>query len=311
LLEAINLKFNIVTAISSSEEEELVAALLHSQGCNILYRALELSSLNRFLMDCSLEVVIIVSKDFMSSKELMSISNKYGKYRFIQIDTKSNNISSLVAEISKIGKSAARNKLLRRQNLTTVIGSPGAPGVSTIVNHLATKLSATIIAANHHNLRPKTISKVITTSVLNQQLNKINTDRVIIDGGSTILLTTILADRRINAHWLSECVSCSSDLLYTVNSDENGIYYLQNFIKDYINLIDPPRIIYILNKQRFDRMGQLIQRQFLELTAGCESIQIPYDLRAQRMITNTNKRLTFWSSDTFSKQINKIGVQLT
>jgi hypothetical protein len=100
-------------------------------------------------------------------------------------------------------------------------------------------------------------------------------------------------------------------LLYTVNSDENGIYYLQNFIKDYINLIDPPRIIYILNKQRFDRMGQLIQQQFLELTAGCESIQIPYDLRAQRMITNTNKRLTFWSSDTFSKQINKIGVQLT
>jgi hypothetical protein len=100
-------------------------------------------------------------------------------------------------------------------------------------------------------------------------------------------------------------------LLYTVNSDENGIYYLQNFIKDYINLIDPPRIIYILNKQRFDRMGQLIQRQFLELTAGSESIQIPYDLRVQRMITNTNKRLTFWSSDTFSKQINKIGVQLT
>jgi hypothetical protein len=46
----------------------------------------------------------------MSSKDLMSISNKYGKYRFIQIDTKSNNISSLVAEISKIGKPAARNK---------------------------------------------------------------------------------------------------------------------------------------------------------------------------------------------------------
>jgi hypothetical protein len=76
-------------------------------------------------------------------------------------------------------------------------------------------------------------------------------------------------------------------------------------------LIDPPKIIYILNKQRFDRVGQLIQRQFLELTAGCESTQIPYDLGAQRMITNANKRLTLWSNDTFSKQINKIGVQVT
>jgi len=311
LLEAINLKFNIVTAISSSEEEELVVALLDSQGCNILYRALELSSLNRFLRDCSLEVIIIVSKDFMSSKDLMSISNKYGKYRFIQTDTKSSGISNLVTEISQISKSTSTANLVRRQNLSTIIGSPGAPGVSTIVNHLATKLAATIIAANHHNLRPKTIGKVITTSALIQQLNKIDTDRVIIDGGSTTLLTTTLADRRLNSHWLSECVACSSDLLYTVNSDENGMYYLKNFIKDYTNLIDPPKIIYILNKQRFDRMGQLIQRQFLELTAGYESIQIPYDLRAQRMITNTTKRLTFWSSDTFSKQINKIGVQLT
>jgi hypothetical protein len=310
LLEATNLKFNIVTAIGGSEEEESVAALLYSQGCNILYRALDLLSLDRFLKDCSLEVIIIISKDFITSKELISISNKYSKYRFIQSNIKSDGISHLMTELSKSSKSLPSQKILRRGNLTTVIGSPGSPGVSTIVNHLAINLAATIIASNHHNFRPKTISKVISTSSLNQQLSKVDSDRVIIDGGSATLLTTTLADRRINAQWLSESVACASNLIYTLNSDENGIYYLQNFTKDFINLIDPPKIIYILNKQRFDRAGQLIQSQFLELTTGFERTQIPYDPRVQRMIKNTNKRFNFWSIDTFSKQINKIGVQL-
>jgi hypothetical protein len=310
LLEATNLKFNIVTAIGGSEEEESVAALLYSQGCNILYRALDLLSLDRFLKNCSLEVIIIISKDFLTSKDLISISDNYSKHRFIQYDIKSDDISYLMTELSKSSKSLPSQKILRRGNLTTVIGSPGSPGVSTIVNHLAINLAATIIASNHHNLRPKTISKVISTSSLNQQLSKVDSDRVIIDGGSATLLTTTLADRRINAQWLSESVACASNLIYTINSDENGIYYLQNFTKDFINLIDPPNIIYILNKQRFDRAGLLIQSQFLELTAGFESTLIPYDPRVQRMITNTSKRFNFWSSDTFSKQINKIGVQL-
>ena len=310
MLEATNLKFNIVTAIGGSEEEESVAALLYSQGCNILYRALDLLSLDRFLKNCSLEVIIIISTDFLTSKELISISDKYSKHRFIQCDIKSDGISYLMTELSKSSKSLPSQKILRRGNLTTVIGSPGSPGVSTIVNHLAINLAATIITSNHHNLRPKTISKVISTSSLNQQLSKVDSDRVIIDGGSATLLTTTLADRRINAQWLSESVACASNLIYTINSDENGIYYLQNFTKDFINLIDPPNIIYILNKQRFDRAGLLIQSQFLELTAGFESTLIPYDPRVQRMLTNTSKRFNFWSSDTFSKQINKIGVQL-
>jgi hypothetical protein len=310
LLEATNLKFNIVTAIGGSEEEESVAALLYSQGCNILYRALDLLSLDRFLKNCSLEVIIIISKDFLTSKDLISISDNYSKHRFIQCDIKSDGISYLMTELSKSSKSLPSQKILRRGNLATVIGSPGSPGVSTIVNHLAINLAATIITSNYHNLRPKTISKVISTSSLNQQLSKVDSDRVIIDGGSATLLTTTLADRRTNAQWLSESVACASNLIYTINSDENGIYYLQNFTKDFINLIDPPNIIYILNKQRFDRAGLLIQSQFLELTAGFESTLIPYDPRVQRMITNTNKRFNFWSSDTFSKQINKICVQL-
>ena len=308
--EATNLKFNVITAISNSDHEESVAALLHTQGCNIVYRALDLPSLDGFLNDCLLEVSIIISKDFISVEDFMRVSNKYNNYKFIQSDSENIDFTYLVTELSKISKPLFNHKLLRSKNLTTVIGSPGSPGVSTITNHLAVKLSATIIAAHHQNLRPKTSSKVITVRKLEEEISKHGSNRLLIDGGSATLLTTILADRRQRAQWLNESVAFSSNLLYIVNSDDNGINYLEQFTKDFINLINPPKIIYILNKQRFDRSGQLIQRQFLELTTGFESNQVPFDLRAQRLLSNTNKRLVFWQSDTFSKQINKIGVQL-
>jgi len=310
LSEATNLKFNVITAISNSDHEESVAALLHTQGCNIVYRALDLQSLERFLKDCLLEVSIIISKDFTSVKDFIRILNIYNKYKFIQSDSKDIDITYLVNELSKISKPFFNHNILRSHNLTTVIGSPGSPGVSTITNHLAVKLSATIIAPPHQNLRPKACSKVITVLKLEEEITKQGSIRLIIDGGSATLLTTILADRRQRAQWLSESVAFSSNLLYIVNSDDNGINYLEQFTKDFINLINPPRIIYILNKQRFDRAGQLIQRQFLELTTGFESNQVPFDLRAQRLFTDTNKRLVFWHSNTFSKQINKISVQL-
>ena len=309
--EATNLKFNIITAISNSDHEESVAALLHAQGCNIVHRALDLQSLDRFLKNCLLEVSIIISKDFISDKDFIRISNIYNNYKFIQSDSKNIDLTYLVTELSKISKPLFNHKLSRSKNLTTVIGSPGSPGVSTITNHLAVKLSATIITAHHQNLRPKTSSKVITVRKLEDEISKHGSNRLLIDGGSATLLTTILADRRQRAQWLNESVAFSSNLLYIVNSDDNGINYLEQFTKDFINLINPPKIIYILNKQRFDRSGQLIQRQFLELTTGFKSNQVPFDLRAQRLLSNTNKRLVFWQSDTFSKQINKIGVQLS
>lgn len=310
LSEATNLKFNVITAISNSDQEESVISLLYKQGCNIVYRALDLPTLDRFLKECLLEVSIIISEDFISIKDFVNISNKYNHFKFIKIGIKNIDITYLVTELSRINKPLFNYPILRNYNLTAVIGSPGSPGVSTITNHLAARLSATIITAPHQNLRPKASTKVVTVRKLEEEIDKHSSNKILIDGGSTTLLTSILADRRQSAQWLNQIIAYTTNLLYIVNSDDNGIKYLEQFAKDFINLINPPRIIYILNKQRFDHFGHRIQRHFLEMTNGFERNQVPFDLRAQRLLAHTNKRLVFWHSDAFSKQINKIIVQL-
>ena len=61
--EASDLKLNLITAISNSEKEDNIAELLFSQGCNIIYRALNLESLERFLDKNQPQSNIIFSKD--------------------------------------------------------------------------------------------------------------------------------------------------------------------------------------------------------------------------------------------------------
>ncbi len=72
--------------------------------------------------------------------------------------------------LSQINRPPLIHRLERIENLTTIIGSPGAPGISTIANQIATQISATVICANHHNLRPITKSKVLNIHA--PELNK-------------------------------------------------------------------------------------------------------------------------------------------
>ncbi len=194
----------------------------------------------------------------------------------------------------------------------TVIGSPDSPGISTITNHLATKLSATLIASTHHNLRPLGLNKVnqIPASQLGKMIEGFGEDQLIIDGGSTTSLTKTLADRRVNAQWLSQSISCSRYLIYVVKSEENGITYLSEFINDFNNLISTPSLICVLNQQRFDRFGQLIQKRFADLATSYPIVALPYDIGAVRAMNPPQNKYQFWRSNAFSKQIAKIGNQL-
>ena len=66
--EVTDLKLNIVTAILNSEIEEEVSALLYSQGCNILYRAISVNSLVKFLVSNDKAVTILYSSNFTTKK---------------------------------------------------------------------------------------------------------------------------------------------------------------------------------------------------------------------------------------------------
>ena len=309
--EVSELKLNLITAISSSDQEEIVASLLYSQGCNIIYRAITLDGLTKFLSELKTLVSVLYSKEFGSQAELTKLIKVFKQHNFIEIDDRFDPLS-LISNLAGITRPALLQQLVRLDNLVTVIGSPGSPGISTITNHLAIELSASLITSNHHNLRPLGLSKVnqIPASELGKTLEEFGKDQLIIDGGSTTSLTKILADRRVNAQWLSQSISCSRYLVYIVKSGDNGMIYLSEFINDFNNLINAPMLICVLNQQRFDRYGQVIQKRFSDLASSYPIFALPYDIGAIRAMNSPQSKYKFWRNSAFSNQIAKIGNHL-
>ena len=309
--EVSELKLNLITAISSSDQEEIVASLLYSQGCNIIYRAITLDGLTKFLSELKTLVSVLYSKEFGSQAELTKLIKVFKQHNFIEIDDRFDPLS-LISNLAGITRPALLQQLVRLDNLVTVIGSPDSPGISTITNHLAIELSATLITSNHHNLRPLGLGKVnqIPASELGKTLEEFGKDQLIIDGGSTTSLTKILADRRVNAQWLSQSISCSRYLVYIVKSGDNGMIYLSEFIINFNNLINAPMLICVLNQQRFDRYGQVIQKRFSDLASSYPIFALPYDIGAIRAVNSPQSKYKFWRNSAFSNQIAKIGNHL-
>lgn len=306
--EVSELKLNLITAISSSDQEEIVASLLYSQGCNIIYRAITLDGLTKFLIELKTLVSVLYSKEFSSQAELIKLIKVFKQHNFIEIEDRFDPLT-LISNLAGITRPALLQQLVKLDNVVTVIGSPDSPGISTIANHLAIELSASLITSNHHNLRPLGLSKVnqIPASELGKTLEEFGKDQLIIDGGSTTSLTKILADRRVNAQWLSQSISCSRYLVYIVKSGDNGMTYLSEFISDFNNLINAPMLICVLNQQRFDRYGQVIQKRFNDLASSYPMFALPYDFGAIRAVNSPQSKFKFWRNSAFSNQIAKIG----
>jgi hypothetical protein len=311
LLELAEPRLKLVTAINSSEHEERVATLLHSQGCNIIYRALNHQLLSTFLAQNEVDLCVLHTKEFALAAEIDQLRQKYPNHRFIEVSEKVDQ-QQLMNQLTALSRPPLIHQVIRVSNLISVFGTPGSPGISTLTNHLAALKSAQIIAATHHNLRPQTSLKVekISANELDQKLAKLGDKFTIIDAGATLSLTKTLADRRSSANWLNQTLTCSSKMIYVAGANENGLTYLSEFIEDFKRLIDPPKIIYALNQQRFDRQGQLIQKKFVELVGQMNSAQIPFDRRVDRSPGNTHGSKAFWRSSTFTRQIEKIGNQL-
>ena len=305
-------RLNLITAISNSDQEEKIAALLHSQGCNIIYRALNSDLLAKFLANNQLKINVIYTQDFMAATKLKELSITHAGLRLIQL-TEDLSSDELLKQLAQLTRPALIHQLARANNLIAVLGTPGSPGISTITNHLAVFKSAQVIAADHHNLRPQSSAKVgmISASEFDKKLAVLAGGLTIIDAGSTLALTKTLSDRRMDALWLSHSLACAGNLIYVLAANDNGISYLDEFVSDFKNLVNPPPIYYVLNQQRFDRKGQSIQSKFLELVGSFPTFQIPQDQRSIRSQADAGRPNHFWRSTTFHKQIQKIGKQLT
>jgi len=312
LLEIGEPRLDLITAISNSDQEEKIAALLHSQGCNIIYRALNSDLLTAFLASNQSTVSLVYSQDFITGAKLKELSTSFAGLRLIQL-TEDLNSQELLKQLAQISRPPLLHQLARANNLISVLGTPGSPGISTITNHLAVFKSAQVIAAEHHNFRPQSSAKVetIAASELDKKLVALGSGLVFIDSGRSVALTKTISDRRMNALWLSHSLACAGKLIYVLEANDNGISYLAEFVSDFKNILNPPPIFYVLNQQRFDRRGQSIQRKFLEVVGNQPSFQIPQDYRSIRSQVGAAWPNNFWRSTTFNKQIEKIGNQLT
>jgi len=308
LLELAEAKLNVVTAISNNDDEESVAHLLHSQGCNIIFRALNLQLLTEFLSRYDLEIIVIYSKEFLTTSHIEELLINSSSTKFIELSAGVNK-QFLLGQLAQVSRPPLIHQLARVNNLTAVFGSFGSPGISTIANHLAVATSARVIAPTHHNLRPLTTAQVdvISAAQLDKTLSDIGSDPVVIDAGACINLTKILSDRRASAHWLSQSLICAKSIIYVVKANDNGMIYLSEFVSDFKKVINPPKILYVLNQQRFDRKSEVIQAKFLELIGSQIHVQVPYDRRSEQSQTGGLAR--FWRNTTFNKQIAKIGRQ--
>ena len=308
MLELAEAKLNVVTAIANNDEEEAVAHLLHSQGCNIVFRSLNLQLLDNFLNNSDSELIVIYSKEFLTNSQIEELQAKFSNPKFIELSTGVNK-QFLLGQLAQVSRPPLIHQLSRINNLTAVFGSLASPGISTITNHLALDTSAKIIASTHHNLRPLTSAQVdvISAAQLDKTLADIGSDPVIIDAGACINLTKILSDRRASALWLSQSLICAKSIIYVVRANDNGMTYLSEFVSDFKKVINPPKILYVLNQQRFDRKGEVIQGKFLELIGSQNHVQVPYDRRSEH--SHSGGLARFWRNTTFNKQIAKIGSQ--
>ncbi|NCX09303.1 MAG: hypothetical protein EBW09_00080, partial [Actinobacteria bacterium] len=93
----------MITAISNSDQEEKIAALLHSQGCNIIYRALNSDLLTAFLASNQSTVSLVYSQDFMTAAKLKELSTSFAGLRLIQLteDLTSQELLKQLAQISR------------------------------------------------------------------------------------------------------------------------------------------------------------------------------------------------------------------
>jgi MinD-like ATPase involved in chromosome partitioning or flagellar assembly len=200
----------------------------------------------------------------------------------------------------------------RLPNVTSVMGSPGAPGVSTLANFLGLILECTVVCSSHQNLRPfgNVIVKNISPENIIPILKDNSNDQILVDAGSSINLTSTLSDRRVGARWLREVVESSSQLIYVVKSNTQGINYLTEFIKDFSNLINPPSITVILNQQRFDRSSQEIQSSFKELMSGYSNFVLPFTSRIEVDSSSKQGKSSIWGMNSFQKQLAKIAAQV-
>ena len=295
---------NFVTAIVDSELETAAAQLLYLHGNNIIYRALTISALYKFLAEDKSKYQVIYSADFATNDEITKLIAKYSQIRFTKI-SRNFDAASFLTEILQSERQPLLRKQERNQNLIPVMGSFGSPGISTVTNQIAARFpESTIFYSGREDFRPQvcTINKLIAINDNNLNSLILPAGKFFLDAGASSTLTATISDRRFSGQLLNWALNTSAKIIYVVRVDGRGFTELSNFLTDYKNLISPPTVIFVLNQQRFSTQARDFNAQFLSLLSGHSKYQIPYDYAAAVKYPAKKQ----WWANTFTKQFDLI-----
>ena len=178
----------IVTAITDPDKEKYITSLLFSQGCNIVFRALSVINLKKFISNQTEPLIILYTKRFFTNPELQEFLKLNIKHRYVEVNLQNFSASKLLSEISTLEHSQKSYDIERISRVAAVLGTPGSPGVSTVANFLASYVSGEVIAASHHNLRPKSNTRVLNSSpdTFTEDIKSSQAAKIIVDAGSTL-----------------------------------------------------------------------------------------------------------------------------
>ena len=166
-----NLSF--VTAIIDSELEAAAAQLLYSHGNNIIFRALTLAALETFLTEDKSKYQVIYSTDFASNTAIAKLISKHSQIKFTEISNQFDS-ATFLTNLTQNDRQPLLRKQERYPNLISVMGGFGSPGISTVTNQIAARVTdATILHLPKNNHRPQSCSVNKITEVTENNLSSL------------------------------------------------------------------------------------------------------------------------------------------
>ncbi len=339
-------QLEVITAISDAECEDFIAQLLFSQGWNIIYRAIDFSSLTQALASRAevLRTVVIYRSDLpgggpnsyesLSGPALTLIcldeieinSHKVMTYIRSQLRLPLLQMPALNQKIERIPEEKVLEKVERK--VITVTGTTGAPGRTHLAFNLANYLSwqrgVQLIDADFRSPSlaylsgaAKSLGNRCQLLTMDAQFKPTNLPDLesksrsiaVIDLGALLPLEEVLNDRRWQATLMHNILELSTSLIYVTKSSGIGLVRLERFISDFPILLRKIPIVYVLNQQTNTREDRAIEARFLSLTAGEDRFLLPKEINYQAPITPKSRSKRFeigTGTSRLTKQMGKI-----
>lgn len=307
-------QIQVVTAILDSDEEDFISQLLFSQGWSVIFRAIDMKNLEKFLHDRSaINRTIVLYKTDLPGWDLETV-NKYLGVNSLAISlegitTNSHDVmehirshlrTPLVHEgrTGAFDKESAAAEVKAPRRIVTITGTSGAPGRSTLAINLAEELSLNDPidlldadmkapslpyllrqhASTHPNREGHHPIEILEQDFKDRNLSldlASSHNPMIVDIGVLPALDELLTDRRWQAALLNKILNETTTLIYLASATGISLIRLEEFMRKFPLMIRKIPIIYILNQSGAARIDKGIESRFLDLVEGEKYIILP------------------------------------